>query len=62
MITLEDIKNNMKSVKCDWCHTSFDPDDIYMYPHPGGHEIKDVDGKQWVYVKCKNCEYDWAIK
>ncbi len=29
--------------------------------HPDGYEIKGFDKKQWLYVLCPQCGYEWAI-
>lgn len=34
---------------------------IKAYPHEGGIHVEDREGKQWVYVHCSACGYDWAL-
>lgn len=34
---------------------------IDCYPHEGGFNVKPYGSKQWVYVRCDACGYDWAL-
>lgn len=62
MRTLEDIKDQIEHAKCRWCNTNFDFNNAEMYDHSGGLEIEGLDKRQWVFVHCPKCRYDWAIK
>ena len=34
---------------------------IDMYEHDGGIDVPNEDTKQWVYVTCELCEYQWSF-
>ncbi|RLJ01726.1 MAG: hypothetical protein DRP08_05190 [Candidatus Aenigmatarchaeota archaeon] len=63
MKTLKEIaKLIVKSGKCcRYCGYRFTTDDIRCYPHKGGIEVKGYEGRQWVYMHCRKCGYDWAL-
>lgn len=62
-VKLEDIRNYIKEkdIKCEWCKNSFDSNDIDMYPHSGGYNVDGMNDKQWLYITCRHCGYDWAL-
>ena len=46
---------------CDKCHTRLNPDDVRYYPHEDGIHVPGCgDAKQWVYVTCVKCGYEWS--
>lgn len=61
--TLEEIEALLieKGAECRWCGYKFRNGDIRTYKHPGGIKVKDYKEKQWVYMHCQNCGYDWAL-
>lgn len=34
---------------------------IIGYQHPDGYEVDGLVHKQWLYVSCPQCQYDWAL-
>jgi hypothetical protein len=42
------------------CGEPIDPTLIGMYPHSEGIAMKGM-GRQWVYIRCPRCGYDWAL-
>lgn len=34
---------------------------ISMYPHEGGWPVEGMDKKQWLYIHCQKCGYEWAL-
>lgn len=61
MVTLDDIKDKIKGMKCKLCDTNFDNDEIEMYAHPSGWKIDGLEERQWLYIRCKKCDYDNAL-
>jgi len=45
---------------CRWCGEPIHPEEIRMYPHERGIRIRHA-GRQWVYLHCPKCGYDWAL-
>ena len=54
---------------CDTCHgtgeikqkVSLAHEPIKHYEHDGGWEMDGFNRKQWLYVECPNCKYQWAL-
>jgi len=55
----EEILRQLKP-KCRSCGEQL-PATIEHYPHSGGWEVWGFREKQWLYVACPNCGYDWAL-
>jgi len=47
--------------KCSWCETDLTGKPIHSYDHDGGWKVEGFTLKQWLYVSCPKCNYDWAI-
>lgn len=45
--------------KC-WCGNELHAEDLEHYPHDDGWTVDGM-GKQWLYIPCKKCGYEWAI-
>lgn len=37
------------------------PAKIKSYDHDGGYTVEGFEKKQWLYVTCKSCGYDWSV-
>ena len=48
-----------KSPKCD-CGAKLDGE-IGHYGHSGGWDVSDYPVRQWLYVVCGRCGYQWAL-
>jgi len=46
--------------KCCWCGSPLHAQDLKRYPHGDGWTV-DGEGKQWLYIPCRKCGYEWAI-
>lgn len=53
------IKQGLGRTHCS-CGEPIHPEEIEMYPHERGIRIKN-EGRQWVYVHCPECGYDWSL-
>jgi len=53
------IKESIGRTHCT-CGEPIHPEEIEMYPHESGIEIRSQ-GRQWVYIHCPKCGYDWAL-
>jgi len=49
--------------KCTFCGRKLPIRDsaIKMYPHDGGWNVNGYDKKQWLYIICPKCGYQWAL-
>lgn len=54
--------NELKITKCKHCNTSFSKNDpILHYQHPSGWIVPGYEKKQWLFIVCSNCGYQWAL-
>ena len=62
-MTLQEIATALiqKDVTCRWCGSRFNLDNVHCYSHDGGILVKGYERKQWVYMTCPHCGYDWAL-
>jgi hypothetical protein len=37
------------------------PEVVRSYAHEGGYVVAGYPTKQWAYVKCDSCHYDWSL-
>jgi hypothetical protein len=61
--TLEDYSRALKIMadqNCSTCNTPLPYNDLKHYDHADGWKVADH-AKQWLYVECPGCEYQWAI-
>lgn len=49
-----------KAPRCEWCRAPL-RGPIQHYPHPGGWKVAGEEGRQWLYVVCPKCGYQWAL-
>ena len=59
-MTLEDLAEEMRGKKCRWCATPLTPN-IHLYDHDCGLEVEGFAQRQWCYVICPKCKYEWAF-
>lgn len=50
-----------KDVRCKHCGSFFRPSSVHCYPHANGYEVEGYVDKQWVYLTCPKCGYQWAL-
>jgi len=60
---LEDYKKLLmvKRAKCKWCGTPLWYCEIEHYDHDDGWEVEGFSKKQWLYVTCPKCGYQWSL-
>ena len=45
---------------CKHCDTELDGT-IDNFDHPGGYAVEGHETKQWLYIECTGCSYQWAL-
>ncbi len=65
-MNLEDYKNLITIPLCQWCNSKNETivltnEPIEHYDHSGGWTVDGLKGKQWLYITCPKCEYQWAL-
>ena len=54
-------QEEIKGKKCRWCGKDLGDELLEFYDHDGGFEVEGFDRKQWLYVTCPECEYQWSL-
>jgi len=64
--SLEDYEKMIKGKDCRWCSKRGKkvllPSKIKFYDHSGGWEVDGFEEKQWLYVECPKCGYEWSLQ
>lgn len=53
-------QRQLKGKHCHWCQTSIEDQPLEFYDHHGGYRVAGLSEKQWLYVTCPNCRYQWS--
>lgn len=64
--TLQDYQKLLIGKDCKWCRNRekaimLDGQPIQHYNHDGGYAVEGYVQKQWLYVECPKCDYQWAF-
>lgn len=55
-------QNQIKASECSWCgYDGLDKLSIQHYGNDDGWKLNGHIQKQWLYVTCPRCDYDWAL-
>lgn len=54
-------KIDRAEIRCHFCEARLLGSAVESYGHDGGIEVVGFREKQWVYVHCVKCHYDWAL-
>ena len=57
---LEAFERLVEGKRCRWCGAPLSGP-IHHYPHPGGWKVEGFPERQWLYVICPGCGYQWAL-
>jgi len=58
---LEDYQKLLEGKRCRWCGCDLSDQEVKHYPHKAGWEVEGFEEKQWLYVVCPCCNYQWAL-
>jgi hypothetical protein len=59
--SLEDYRKQIKDDKCSCGYVGLSKLRIEHYDHDGGWPVEGFKEKQWLYVTCPKCGYQWAL-
>jgi len=59
--SLEDYRKQIKDDKCSCGYVGLSKLRIEHYDHDGGWPVEGFEEKQWLYVTCPKCGYQWAL-
>jgi len=59
--TLADYKNMIFETHCRDCGHALLSSPIQTYPHDAGWTVQGYEEKQWLYITCPGCGYEWAL-
>jgi len=60
MNELCDYAKLLREKRCPGCEKPLSQS-IQHYNNTGGWEVKGFQVRQWLYVNCPTCKYDWAL-
>ena len=53
-------QRQLKGKRCRWCDTRIENQPLQSYEHHGGYQVEGFEQKQWLYVTCPKCKYQWS--
>jgi len=68
--TLQQFREKLKGHDCRWCRNVQDGvthtvplhnESIQHYNHDGGYVADGFQERQWLYVECPSCGYQWSL-
>lgn len=60
--SLSDYQNEIQKDVCRWCnYQGLKTLQIKSYDHDGGWTVDGFDHKQWLYIVCPKCYYEWSL-
>lgn len=60
--SLDYYRFQIKQTECKFCgYRELDQLPIEFYEHDGGWWLTDFTKKQWLYITCPKCGYEWAL-
>ena len=64
MKSLGDYEAEIEIHKCMLCGSPLDTrsENMKMFPNPGGWCVNGYDVKQWIYIVCDRCGYQWSLQ
>lgn len=65
-MNLEDYRKQIQTPTCQWCKgkdqiVPLMNEPIEHYDHSGGWTLDGFKEKQWLYITCPKCDYQWAL-
>jgi len=51
----------IEGASCRWCGYALPTDEIQNYNHGGGWQLDGYTRRQWLYVECRRCDYQWSL-
>lgn len=58
--TMKEYLEMVKGKRCLFCGEPL-PDKILHYDHDGGWDVLGFDKRQWLFIECDKCHYQWAL-
>jgi hypothetical protein len=60
-IEAEEIFAKLEITACKHCLTPLPHDVIHCYEHSNGWVVKGFEKKQWLFIICPKCFYQWSL-
>ena len=58
----DDYRRQIQKTRCAFCgYEDLDQLPIEYFPHDGGWWLGTLEQKQWLFIHCPGCGYDWAL-
>lgn len=65
---LSHYQSELKGKICKWCKkrnenfiVPLESEPLERYDHSGGYDVDGFEEKQWLYVVCPKCDYQWSL-
>ena len=59
--SLDHYLSKLSGCKCEWCHSDLSAGEVKHYRHPSGLPLKGYKERQWIFIECPKCGYEWAL-
>jgi len=59
--TIPEYRLQIRTDKCRWCAEGLIRLEIQSYDHANGWPTDGFKKKQWLYIECPGCEYQWSL-
>lgn len=57
----EEIYSQLETKNCKYCGTPLPHTPIHCYEHSNGWIVKGFQEKQWLFIICPKCNYQWSL-
>lgn len=61
MNIFDEYRRRLKTTTCRWCGGLLLNQQIEYYEHSGGWRVEGHVAKQWLYIECPGCKYQWSL-
>lgn len=51
----------VEGCKCRFCQSVLSHQSVEYYDHDGGYMVDGFQQKQWLYLTCPGCGYQWSL-
>lgn len=51
----------IKDFRCRWCGADLEDEPVHGYDHSDGWSVEGFQEKQWLFIVCPQCRYEWSI-
>ena len=61
-VKIEDYRKKIRAGQCRFCKfEGLNNEEIRHYDHAGGYKVDGMSARQWLFIVCPQCEYEWVL-